>query len=97
MRALFMLVLVAGIGLAGFAVYMAQEFLSGMRAEVQRLQAEKAQMPAMVRVAVVTEPRGYGEELTRDHVDSILWQEDSLPEGVFRSMEELFPDEDDTR
>jgi len=92
MRAVFLLVLVAGVGLAGVAVYMAQGFLSGMRAEVQRLQAEKAQMPEMVRIAVVTEPRAYGEELTPDHVKAVLAQADSLPEGVFLSMDSLFPE-----
>ena len=92
MRALFALVLLAGIGLAGFAVYMAQDYLAGMRAEVQRLQAEKAKLPEMVEVVVATEPRAYGERLTRAQVKPIFWQADSLPEGGFTAMDELFPE-----
>lgn len=92
MRALFALVLLLGVGLAGFAVYMAQDYLAAMRAEVQRLQAEKAKLPAMAQVVVVTERRSYAERLTPDQVKPILWQADSLPEGAFRSVEELFPE-----
>ncbi|KPQ09890.1 MAG: Tad secretion system pilus assembly protein RcpC [Rhodobacteraceae bacterium HLUCCA09] len=97
MRLVFALVLVVGVGLAGFAVYMAQGFIDGMRAEVQRLEAEKAKMPEMTRIAVFTEPRAYGETLDRDSVKLIAWQADSVPEGAFTEVDALFPGDEDPR
>ncbi|MEL6203752.1 MAG: Flp pilus assembly protein CpaB [Pseudomonadota bacterium] len=97
MRALFALVLVFGVGLAGFAVYMANDFLSGMRAEVQRLQAEKAKLPEMVEVIVAENEKAYGERLTKEDVKTVVWQKDSLPEGIFMTMDELFPASNEER
>ena len=97
MRLVFALVLVVGVGLAGFAVYMAQGFIDGMRAEVERLKAERAQLPDMARVAVVTEPITYGDRLDREQVKLIAWQADSVPEGAFSDLEALFPDEEEPR
>jgi len=97
MRLVFALVLVVGVGLAGFAVYMAQGFIDGMRAEVERLKAERAQLPDMARVAVVTEPITYGDRLDPEQVELIAWQADSVPEGAFTDLESLFPDEQEPR
>ncbi|MEM9250220.1 MAG: Flp pilus assembly protein CpaB [Pseudomonadota bacterium] len=92
MRAVFALVLVAGIGLAGFAVYMAQGFLANMAAEVERLEAEKAKFPELTRIAVVTEGKAYGEVLREENVRLIAWQADAVPEGAFTDLAELFPE-----
>ena len=54
-------------------------------------------MPDMVPIAVVTEARGHGEELTPKHVKTVMVQADSLPEGAFRSLDDLFPTEGDRR
>ena len=97
MRAVFALVLVAGVGLAGFAVYMAQGFLDGMQAEVERLKAEKAKFPELTRIAVFKRNKGYGEALEPDDVVMIAWQADSVPPGAFTDTEALFPDGDDRR
>ena len=91
MRAVFALVLIVGVGLAGFAVYMAQNFLSDMRSEVTRLQAEKARLPATVEVFVASRPKAYGERLTPEDVKKVIWQADSLPEGVYQDEAALFP------
>ena len=66
MRAVFALVLIVGVGLAGFAVYMAQNFLSDMRSEVTRLQAEKARLPATGEVCVAATAKAYGERRAPD-------------------------------
>ena len=92
MRALFALVLVLGLGLAGFAVYMAQNYMAQMSAERDRLLAAQRAAPPTTRVFVVTEPRTYGERLTRDHVKQVIWQKDSLPDGIFTDAEALFPE-----
>lgn len=97
MRAVFALVLVAGIGLAGFAVYMAQNFLDGMQAEVDRLKAEQARFPELTRIAVFKHGKGYGERLEPDDVVMIAWQADSVPPGAFTDPDALFPASDDGR
>jgi pilus assembly protein CpaB len=68
-----------------------------MRAEVQRLEAEKARLPEMTRIAVVTKPMAYGETLDPESVKLIAWQADSVPEGAFGDLEELFPEDGDPR
>lgn len=97
MRAVFALVLLVGIALAGFAVYMAQGYIQQMSAERDMLLAARAQSKPTVQVLAVREPHGYGEVLSPDSVVPILWQEDSLPEGVFTEMEQLFPPNADPR
>jgi len=92
MRAVFALVLVAGVGLAGFAVYMAQGFLDGMQAEVDRLKAEQAKFPELTRIAVFKRNKDYGEALAPEDVVMIAWQADSVPPGAFTDTEALFPD-----
>jgi pilus assembly protein CpaB len=92
MRAVFALVLVLGLGLAGFAVYMAQGYMAQMSAERDRLLAAQRAAPPTVRVFVVTEPRAYGERLTREHVKTVIWQKDSLPDGAFTDEAALFPE-----
>lgn len=91
MRAVFALVLIIGVGLAGFAVYMAQGFLSNMRAEVTRLNAEKARMKPTTEIFVVNKPKTYGERLTKEDVELVIWQADRVPEGAFTTIEDIFP------
>lgn len=91
MRAVFALVLLVGIGLAGFAVYMAQGYIQQMSAERDMLLAARAQAKPTVQVLAVKEPLAYGETLDPEKIVPILWQEDSLPKGVFTKMEDLFP------
>lgn len=83
MRVVFGLVLIVGIGLAGFAVYMAQAYMSAMSAERDQLLAAQLAEPVMVDVLVVTQDKAYGQSLTKDDVKWMQWQKDSLPEGVF--------------
>ncbi|MFV0335785.1 MAG: Flp pilus assembly protein CpaB [Tropicimonas sp.] len=83
MRLVFALVLIAGIGLAGFAVYMAQQYMAVMSAERDQLLAAQRTAPAMVDVVVVTKDKEYGQSLTVNDVKWMRWQRDSLPQGVF--------------
>ena len=93
MRLVFAFVLIIGVGLAGFAVYMAQNYLSGMRTEVARLQAERAKLPETTRILVANVEKAYGEQLQRDDVLAIVWQKDSVPAGAFVIDEEAPSDE----
>ena len=53
MRAMFGLVLVAGVGLAGAAVYMAKGYISKTESALQKELAIKAQTGGLVEVYVV--------------------------------------------
>lgn len=83
MRMVFGLVLIAGLGLAGFAVYMAKGFISTSQAETAKLQAIADSMVETVQVFVVKDKVKYGEPLTKDDVRLVLWPVDALPEGIY--------------
>lgn len=91
MRAVFALVLVAGLGLAGFAVYMAQGYFQQQRLELQTQQAEMAKIVPTVAVLAVKHAMPYGAPITPDDVEVIRYAQPFLPDGVFRTREELFP------
>lgn len=89
MRLIFGLVLIVGVGLAGFAVYFAQDRFS----QYQRALAE--QRNAIIQtteVFVVTAQMRYGQPLRPQDVEAIRWPADRIPFGAFTSFEELFPE-----
>jgi len=83
MRMVFGLVLLLGLGLAGFAVYMAKGYFSTYQAEAQRLQALADSRVDTVNVFVLKHKAAYGSQLTKDDVKLIKWPVASLPEGIF--------------
>lgn len=83
MRMVFGLVLIAGLGLAGFAVYMAKGFIGSSQAKTAELQAIADSMVETVQVFVVKRKVKYGERLEKDDVRLIFWPVDSLPEGIY--------------
>jgi len=92
MRSLFGLVLVVGIGLAGFAVYMVN---GSMKAYEQQLAMERAQRPDVVptvEVYVATRPLRYGEVLDTEDVRTVAWPKNAVPEGSFLEASALFPE-----
>ena len=91
MRVVFGLVLVVGMALAGFAIYMVNNYLAENRARLAEAEALRAQIVKTVGVYVANRPLRYGEKLTPEDVRQIRWPADALPEGVFKSPEELFP------
>jgi len=86
MRLVFALVLVLGVALAGFAVYMAQGFIAQTQAERDRLAAEQANAPRLVSVVVAKKPMKYGDRFTRDDLEVIRVQEGKTPAGVFNAV-----------
>lgn len=93
MRMVFGLVLVFGIGLAGFAVYMANDYIAAYQ---NQLAVERANRPEVIPtkdVYVTTRALNYGEILRPDDVKPIRWPENALPEGVFHSADDLFPND----
>ena len=91
MRMMFGLVLIVGIALAGFAVYMAQGYISQTQAALERERAVLAKIGPLVEVFIVTKPFAYGETVTEADVRQIPWPKAALPEGAFTEKEMLFP------
>lgn len=95
MRMIFGLVLIAGMALAGFAVYMAQGYITKTESALIQERAFREQVGELVEVYVVNKPLGYGSPLTREDVQKIFWQRSALPAGVFHDEAALFPAEND--
>jgi len=80
-----------GLGLAGFAVYMVQGYFQEQNAALRAQREAIAQAVPTVDVYAVNRIVTYGEAITPDDVAVIRYAEPFLPEGVFRTEEELFP------
>ncbi len=93
MRMMFGLVLIVGLALAGAAVYLAQGYISQTQTALNREREMRARTGPMVEVMVVNKAKNYGEVLTKEDVQTIYWQENALPETVFRDMDVLFPED----
>jgi pilus assembly protein CpaB len=91
MRAVFGLVFVVGLALAGFAVYMVQGFVGQNQAEVAKERAFRAKLGPIVEVYVVNKPLPYGTELTKEDVEKVMMPKNNLPEGYFEDEAVLFP------
>lgn len=92
MRLVFGLVLLLGIGLAGFAVKVAMERFDQYQVALQ--QQQEAIIPT-TPVFVVTRQLSYGERLGPDDVEAVLWPADYVPFGAFTDIAEIFPDDED--
>ncbi len=100
MRAVFGLVLIIGVALAGGAVYMAREYISDNQAKLaheRKLREEalanaKVEVVPTVGVLVSTRTLKYGDPLSQDDVRVVQWPEDAIPEGSFVDMAALFPE-----
>jgi pilus assembly protein CpaB len=95
MRLVFALVLLIGVGLAGFAVYMAKGYVSATEQQLAAERAAREQAVPTVEVFVVNQQMRYGQRITKDDVRAVKWPQDAIPEGAFKTMEELFPKGDD--
>lgn len=95
MRAVFGLVLLVGIALAGGAVMMAQDFIADSQQKLAQANAEKATVVPTVEVMVSTRALRYGEVLNVEDVRAVTWPQDAVPEGTFLSAADLFPENTD--
>lgn len=93
MRAVFGLVLVVGLALAGVAVYLVQGFVGQNQAELAKQKAFMAKVGPFVEVYVLNKPLAYGVALTKDDVELRLMPQNNLAEGYFSDEAELFPGE----
>lgn len=91
MRAIFGLVLVVGMGLAGFAVYMVNGHFAAQEAMIQQQAAKAQAIVPTTEIYAVNRSIAYGELLTPEDVQLITHTQEFLPEGSFATDEELFP------
>jgi len=93
MRLVFGLVLLLGIGLAGFAVKVAMERFEQYQTALARQQ--QAIIPT-TQVFVVNRQLRYGEQISHQDVQAVRWPADFVPFGAYTSLEDIFPagDED---
>jgi len=93
MRAVFGLVLVVGLALAGIAVYMVQGFIGSNQADLAKERAFRAKIGPFVEIYVTNKPLAYGAALTKEDVELVLMPKNNLPEGFFEEEVALFPGE----
>ena len=86
MRMVFGLVLVVGLAVAGFAVYMAQNYMADLQTQRDQLAAAQANAPQLVDVVVAKKAMKYGEKFMREDLDVVKWQADKVPEGAFHQI-----------
>ncbi|WP_418595361.1 Flp pilus assembly protein CpaB [Ponticoccus sp. (in: a-proteobacteria)] len=90
MRLLFGLVLIAGIGLAGFAVYMAQNYIGAYETALQQERAKNVGAIPTQQIYVAKRAIAYGEPVTAEDVVLANWPKEILPEGIFDAETPLF-------
>lgn len=95
MRLVFGLVLFLGLGLAGFAVYMAKNYIQSYQAQLAHERAQRGPALDVVEVYVASDKLEYGQRLMKDDVRLVSYPKSSLPEGTFKTEEDLFPEGED--
>ncbi|MCK0095345.1 Flp pilus assembly protein CpaB [Yoonia sp. F2084L] len=96
MRGIFGLVLLIGMGLAGFAVYMVDQQLNTQATALERERERARQVVRTVEIYVPVRDITYGDFLLPEDVQLVTYVQENLPEGVFTTEEELFPQGLDT-
>lgn len=90
MRLVFMLVLILGLGLAGFAVMKVMQQFQGYQAQIQRMENERVAPIETVTVIIAAREVRFGQQLTRADVAEIQWPKSSAPANAFNDMAVLF-------
>lgn len=91
MRAVFGLVLIVGLALAGGAVMMAKNYIAKYQYALAQANSKKVVNIETVDVFVATEALRYGQPLTKETVKMVQWPRSSVPIGTFSTLEALFP------
>lgn len=95
MRAVFGLVLIVGIALAGGAVMMAKNYIAAYQQELAKERAARDTIVPTADVYVANRALRYGETLTKDSVRKVRWPQNAIPSGAFTDLESLIPSEPD--
>jgi pilus assembly protein CpaB len=92
MRAIFFLVLLAGLGLAGFAITQIQDRFASYNNAVQNARSSIIEVED---IYVVKRQLRYGDVLRQNDVRAVPWPKNSLPPGAFRNVEDIFPPDEE--
>lgn len=87
MRFVFALVLLTGIGVAGFAAYLAMTQFNNYEKELQL--ALKSSPYKMTRVFVTNKPMRYGQILKKEDLRAVQWPVKGVPENAFTDLKKL--------
>ncbi|MEM8731810.1 MAG: Flp pilus assembly protein CpaB [Pseudomonadota bacterium] len=90
MRAVFGLVLIVGVALAGGAVMMAKNYITAYQNELARERAAREAIVPTIEVVVANRSLRYGEIIVEEDVRIVRWPQTAMPEGAFNAMEHLF-------
>ena len=93
MRVIFGMVLLAGVALAGGAVYMAKDYIGQYQAELARAKQMQSAIVPTQTVYVASRSLSYGDVLTPDDVRAVNWPQDAIPAGTFDDLAILFPED----
>ncbi|QPH55299.1 Flp pilus assembly protein CpaB [Pontivivens ytuae] len=97
MRLVFLLFLVAGLGLAGFAVLAAKQRFDSYEEALARSQQAEQQQQQYVPVVVARRQLAYGATLTPDMVGILNFPQQAVNEDWFSSREEIFGESSEPR
>ncbi len=92
MRAVFGLVLLVGMGLAGFAVYTVSQYFDASASALERERQRSSAVIQTVEIYAPSRNLTYGELLRPEDVKLIRYASGNLPAGIFSTEEELFPE-----
>ncbi len=92
MRLVFGFVLIVGLALAGFAVYLFQNYIGAYETALIKAREEAGDSVPVTEVFVSTRAIGYGEEITAEDVALAPWPKQTLPETYFDAENPFFVD-----
>ncbi len=95
MRMVFGLVLLVGIALAGGAVYLAKDQIGQYKTAIARAEAAKSKIVPTEIIYVAERALKYGERLTKEDVRGVAFPVTAIPEGAFKEITEIFPENTD--
>lgn len=93
MRGIFALVLLVGVGLAGFAVHMAQNYVKQYQTALANERSAAKPAIETTDIYVAAAQLNYGDRLKPESVKLVKWPKSSLPNGYYLDETVLFPDE----
>lgn len=94
MRFIFALVFLLGIGIAGFAAYMAMEQFKQLQTENRVLRQKASKVVETTPVMLATRELRYGQKLLPGDAREVLFPADAIPENAFTSTEDLYGTEE---
>ncbi len=83
MRIVFGLVLIAGLALAGFAVYMAQNYIGAYQTALEQERSKATSSIPVQGIYVATRALDYGEIISDEDIALMPWPKQTLPDDFF--------------